>query len=843
MTFTLLYEKGFTHMQKSTDKKLIHRVLSALACGGLVLPATSVSAAPVVVTAPVTEDMVTTEEGVAANITGTVGNIVVGTADAAVETNPVIGDPSSPSYYKYYRVTGSWLGSDDVTTLLLTGGTATIYSGTMGDVTGASIYLKNGGMATVTGASVVFNGGNTRQSMYGGLFGALASVNAEAAAPYARAMSRGGYATATTENGVAIARANKNVVAIKTGTPREVVGGTSSAMTNGSAGTDEKALNIAEANENSVVMDAGRTTSLWGSYAYASPANGIGSAQTSASGNKVTVNGGTVTNAAYYGMNGGVAMAEVSPATATASGNADRNTVTINDGTIAARITGGFANLSDWGDSKSLTATGNANIITVNGGTVKGLRGAFAKTQASLAGAASSAASGNTVTAAGGSYGGHIYGGVASADSSSGDATATASNNTIRLSGGTFTTDANVAGGIVCASGGSSAATAASNNVIDISGAPDLMRAALYGASLGNADGTLVGGTPDTMTGNTLNIRTQNITAKSIANFQNLNFYAPKGLSASDTLLTLTSASTTALDGARVNVCLPGGAPESVRLIRTANSAMTDTGTVYTAQSGVSLAYNVGLSADRNELLATRSASGGLLPQTKSLAETLAGTTAFLNAGTDLLAGDGIASTAAETAGAHGFTSFGALGINKLRHETGSHIDMRGTNLNVGFAREIKRGNGRILFGPVVEYGRGSYDSYLDSGTHGEGDTHYWGAGIILRQENADGNYCEASLRGGKLHADYTGNLIPATSYEIETPYIAAHLGVGRSAATKIGTLDTYLKYFYTRQSGTSATLSTSDPYDFHAVTSHRLRAADDRTGQRHAPCRDRDAI
>lgn len=571
-------------------------------------------------------------------------------------------------------------------------------------------------------------------------------------------------------------------------------------MTNGSAGTDEKALNIAEANENSVVMDAGRTTSLWGGYAYASPANGIGSAQTSASGNKVTVNGGTVTNAAYYGMNGGVAMAEVSPATATASGNADRNTVTINDGTIAARITGGFANLSDWGDSKSLTATGNANIITVNGGTVKGLRGAFAKTQASLAGAASSAASGNTVTAAGGSYGGHIYGGVASADSSSGDATATASNNTIRLSGGTFTTDANVAGGIVCASGGSSAATAASNNVIDISGAPDLMRAALYGASLGNADGTLVGGTPDTMTGNTLNIRTQNITAKSIANFQNLNFYAPKGLSASDTLLTLTSASTTALDGARVNVCLPGGAPESVRLIRTANSAMTDTGTVYTAQSGVSLAYNVGLSADRNELLATRSASGGLLPQTKSLAETLAGTTAFLNAGTDLLAGDGIASTAAETAGAHGFTSFGALGINKLRHETGSHIDMRGTNLNVGFAREIKRGNGRILFGPVVEYGRGSYDSYLDSGTHGEGDTHYWGAGIILRQENADGNYCEASLRGGKLHADYTGNLIPATSYEIETPYIAAHLGVGRSAATKIGTLDSYLKYFYTRQ-------------------------------------------
>ena len=260
---------GFTHMQKSTDKKLIHRVLSALAYGGLVLPATSVSAAPVVVTAPVTEDMVTTEEGVAANITGTVGNIVVGTADAAVETNPVIGDPSSPSYYKYYRVTGSWLGSDDVTTLLLTGGTATIYSGTMGDVTGASIYLKNGGMATVTGASVVFNGGNTRQSMYGGLFGALASVNAEAAAPYARAYTSGNvltindgdidgpsagatsYANSNTGQSEVIASANKNAVTVNGGEVNQTVhGGYGYAFS--TAGTEHV---TAETKENNVLIN------------------------------------------------------------------------------------------------------------------------------------------------------------------------------------------------------------------------------------------------------------------------------------------------------------------------------------------------------------------------------------------------------------------------------------------------------------------------------------------------------------------------------------------------------------------------------------------------------------
>ncbi|WP_039957069.1 hypothetical protein [Selenomonas infelix] len=276
-------------MQKSPDKKLIHRILSALTCGGLALSAAAASAAPVVVTEPVTEDMVTTTEGIAANITGGVGNIVVGTPNAADETKPVIGDPSSSSYYKYCRVAGSWLGSDEVKTLVLKGGTAIIYSGTMGDVTGASIYLKNGGMATVTGASVVFNGGNTQQSEYGGLFGALASVNAEASAPYARAYTSGNtltindgdidgpsagatsYANSNTGQSEVIASANKNTVTVNGGeVMRTVRCGYGYAFS--TAGTEHV---TAETNENNVLINHSEITgNVEGGYATATTENG-----------------------------------------------------------------------------------------------------------------------------------------------------------------------------------------------------------------------------------------------------------------------------------------------------------------------------------------------------------------------------------------------------------------------------------------------------------------------------------------------------------------------------------------------------------------------------------------
>ena len=134
--------------------------------------------------------------------------------------------------------------------------------------------------------------------------------------------------------------------------------------------------------------------------------------------------------------------------------------------------------------------------------------------------------------------------------------------------------------------------------------------------------------------------------------------------------------------------------------------------------------------------------------------------------------------------------------------------------------------DGKFTFSPLVEYGRGSYDSYLDDGTHGEGKTSYIGGGLLGRQDMENGSYIEGSLRAGRIKSDYTGNIAGTdTSYDISSSYFGFHLGIGREIKLKGGSsLDTYLKYFYSRQNDASATLTTGERYLFDAVTSSRLR-------------------
>ena len=67
-----------------------------------------------------------------------------------------------------------------------------------------------------------------------------------------------------------------------------------------------------------------------------------------------------------------------------------------------------------------------------------------------------------------------------------------------------------------------------------------------------------------------------------------------------------------------------------------------------------------------------------------------------------------------------------------MRVESGSHVDSKGWNLGVGWAREDAAKDGtKRLFSPFVEYGRSTYDSYLDNGTHGSGKLSYLGLGVL----------------------------------------------------------------------------------------------------------------
>ena len=214
----------------------------------------------------------------------------------------------------------------------------------------------------------------------------------------------------------------------------------------------------------------------------------------------------------------------------------------------------------------------------------------------------------------------------------------------------------------------------------------------------------------------------------------------------------------------------------------------------------------------------------------KSIVETMTGSAAFLRAGADLFAGAGIASASIQTAGADDFTAFAAVSGASMRYETGSYVEMRGMNLAVGFARALRGSNVRLLFGPMVEYGRGNYDSYVND-AHGDGSVRYVGGGAFVRQEQKGGMFYEGSLRFGRADMDYaadlpTGRTPTHTSYDTDTNYFGAHLGLGQRITEQSGSeRELYVRYFYTRQNGTDATLSTGERYCFDAAHSHRLRA------------------
>ena len=216
----------------------------------------------------------------------------------------------------------------------------------------------------------------------------------------------------------------------------------------------------------------------------------------------------------------------------------------------------------------------------------------------------------------------------------------------------------------------------------------------------------------------------------------------------------------------------------------------------------------------------------------KSLAETAAGSVAFIGSGMNLFTNLGMSSASIEAAASEGFAPFAAMSGSSMRAKTGSHVDVKGMNLAVGFSREVLRGDDRLIFGPIVEYGRGSYDSYVNS-AHGDGTVRYIGGGGFVRWEQPNGVFSEASLRYGRSSMDYsadltTGRSTTHTSYDADANYIGAHLGIGNHVTMQDkSTREVYARYFFTRLGSADSTLSTGDRYSFSAVNSHILRVGE----------------
>ena len=347
--------------------------------------------------------------------------------------------------------------------------------------------------------------------------------------------------------------------------------------------------------------------------------------------------------------------------------------------------------------------------------------------------------------------------------------------------------------------------------------------------------GMVTGGTAANGTGNTLNVSygTKTTEIGDYKGIRNLHFDMEKAPmdGTAHTMLRLTNVGgAKSLSHTHIDLHRDGAAPklqrgDKITLMENASGDI-NVGENLTAKGtdGVTRNYEFALATVGKTLIATVT-KAGMGEQSKSIVETRAGASAFLNDGGDYLAGSGMESAkkearAAAQAGNGAYGLWAGMGGGALRHKTGSYVDMKGWNLGLGWARENAVQVGTLTFGPFVEYGRGSYDSYLDDGTHGSGKTSFFGAGVMAKLETGS-HWIDGSLRVGRTKSDYTG----LATYDTTSTYYGVQVGVGKDFhVNETDTVGAYVRYAYSHTAGTSAHLSRGETYDFDAVNSHRLR-------------------
>ena len=572
-------------------------------------------------------------------------------------------------------------------------------------------------------------------------------------------------------------------------------------------------LDVNRYNDSHVTTDQDADSDLYGGYSASDHTNAGQTIGHTTSGNTLSVTriaSGKNINA-YGGYTGGTA------------GGAENNELTVNVTAAGA----GTINNAYGGYTKGAGAVKGNQLTFSQGATLGDLIGGYADSAAHAA-----EVTGNTVTVTGGSVGGLVYGGRS-------DGTGKVERNTVTLR--KVTVGGDVVGGYSDTT--PAADTAVTNgNTVNLYGTT--VNATVFGGAVKNSANVKVGNGKD----NTLAIHAAGTKIADFAGVQNLRFYVPEERTAADTtpMLTLTANADKDIRGLSIGVGIAGehsvlakGDTISLLKIAAGHTLTTDADlrNDVTGMQGVSMRYRFGLEKQGNDELIATVRDTELNPQTKSLVETRVAAAALINGGADLLAESGMnaaisaGNTADQGMGAqaaandHTYHLWAAQSGSALRLNSGSHIDAKGWNLNLGFARQKAAERSILTYGPFVEYGHGSYDSYLDDGTHGDGASSYIGAGIMAKSVTENGSYVEGSVRVGRTKSDYTGSIAgQSAGYDMSSTYYGAHIGVGQKKELTGGTLETYAKYFYAHQSGGSERLTTGDLYDFDAVDSHRLR-------------------
>ena len=597
-------------------------------------------------------------------------------------------------------------------------------------------------------------------------------------------------------------------------------------------------------------------------------------------GNSMTVNDGSVTGTdGIYGgktyrghavknvltINGGTVNGNIN-AGKTEDGNATENKVIINDGIInVTSVNGGNTDNGDASNNNITIYKGMINADDIIGGvtdkgnatgntvTIQG--GAITANDIVGGGSQSGNAMNNTVTINGGTVTGNIYGGW-----SEGSGDATADNNTVTISGGTVVGD--VYGGYAHSTGGVGSASnnlilitggiiqgtliggkvntgpddIAINNRVIILGSPNLTNAELLGGDTGAGD---------SFTGNTVVVATDGpLTVKSIDSVENYEFVLPAKVSDGYTALTATDSIVFGNgSGNQSKVTdismVGGGSPlkvgDTVQLFNSLGAPIDYSNlgivpnTILSGRKGVSLLYRYSL---ENGVATVSGVQAH--PQAKALSEGRLAGMAFVNQGGDLVAGTGIrAAASSNNETKTGLAPFFVAQGGTSRYDTGSHVDVDGFSLMTGLAWNRQTEYGKLLLGAFFEAGWGNYDSHNSfsgfASVKGDGDTNYYGGGLLGRFDFTNNIYTEASFRAGQIDTDFSSSdlrdpLGNRASYDSSSTYYGAHVGLGYIwDITDATSLDISTKYLWTHQDSDSVTV-TGDPIKFKDMDSHRWR-------------------
>jgi outer membrane autotransporter protein len=171
---------------------------------------------------------------------------------------------------------------------------------------------------------------------------------------------------------------------------------------------------------------------------------------------------------------------------------------------------------------------------------------------------------------------------------------------------------------------------------------------------------------------------------------------------------------------------------------------------------------------------------------------------------------------------AGGFSAFASMQGATSKVKTGSSVNNNGVSFLIGGAFDLTSSYGDTLLGVFAEGGEGSYDAYSSFG-NANGDTWHYGIGAFGKHTFTNGFYGEASVRAGRVKADYEGR--SGMDYSGQNWYWGAHGGIGyEHRIGKHSILDGYAKLIWTQQESKSVRTNYDEKLSFDQMDSIRSR-------------------